>query len=132
MYVCFIIFGHRHELQCPTHYLPTRSSSDHELPMFIAMDRQQHTGQRRTVAPKFTPSAMADMETEIRQRTGELLDSLPRGEVFDWVNKVSIELTTGMLAILFGFPWEDRQRSEERRGGKECVSTCRSRGSPYN
>src|SRR3546814_14749334 len=23
-------------------------------------------------------------------------------------------------------------RSEERRGGKECVSTCRSRWSPYN
>ena len=80
-----------------------------ELPMFIAMDRPQHTGQRRTVAPKFTPSGMAQMEPEIRQRTGELLDSLPRGETFDWVDKVSIELTTGMLAILFGFPWEDRR-----------------------
>ncbi len=79
-----------------------------ELPMFIAMDRPQHTGQRRTVAPKFTPSGMAEMEVEIRKRTGELLDTLPRGEVFDWVDKVSIELTTGMLAILFGFPWEDR------------------------
>ena len=80
-----------------------------ELPMFIAMDRPQHTGQRRTVAPKFTPSAMSDMESDIRARTGELLDSLPRGEVFDWVDKVSIELTTGMLALLFGFPWEDRR-----------------------
>lgn len=80
-----------------------------ELPMFIAMDRPQHTGQRRTVAPKFTPSAIIDIEREIRQRTGELLDTLPRGEVFDWVDKVSIELTTGMLAILFGFPWEDRR-----------------------
>ena len=80
-----------------------------ELPMFIAMDRPQHTGQRRTVAPKFTPTAMADMEGEIRRRTGELLDTLPRGETFDWVDKVSIELTTGMLAILFGFPWEDRR-----------------------
>ena len=80
-----------------------------ELPMFIAMDRPKHTGQRRTVAPKFTPSAITDMEEEIRQRTGELLDSLPRGETFDWVDTVSIELTTGMLAILFGFPWEDRR-----------------------
>ncbi|QSB45008.1 cytochrome P450 [Tsuneonella flava] len=80
-----------------------------ELPMFIAMDRPKHTGQRRTVAPKFTPSAMAGMDDEIRQRTGELLDSLPRGEVFDWVDKVSIELTTGMLAILFDFPWKDRR-----------------------
>jgi len=80
-----------------------------ELPMFIAMDRPKHTGQRRTVAPKFTPSAMTAMESDIRARTGELLDSLPRGEVFDWVDKVSIELTTGMLALLFDFPWEDRR-----------------------
>ncbi|TMM48304.1 cytochrome P450 [Qipengyuania marisflavi] len=80
-----------------------------ELPMFIAMDRPKHTGQRRTVAPAFTPSAMKGMEDSIRQRTGELLDTLPRGEVFDWVDTVSIELTTGMLALLFGFPWEDRR-----------------------
>ncbi|MDN3646779.1 cytochrome P450 [Pontixanthobacter aestiaquae] len=80
-----------------------------ELPMFIAMDRPKHTGQRRTVAPAFTPKEMKRMDEEIRQRTGELLDSLPRGEVFDWVDTVSIELTTGMLAILFGFPWEDRR-----------------------
>lgn len=85
------------------------NGAQRELPMFIAMDRPEHTGQRRTVAPKFTPSGMAEMEGEIRQRTGELLDSLPRGEVFDWVDKVSIELTTGMLALLFGFPWEDRR-----------------------
>jgi cytochrome P450 len=80
-----------------------------ELPMFIAMDRPKHTGQRRTVAPKFTPSNMADMEAEIRARTGELLDTLPRREVFDWVDTVSIELTTGMLALLFDFPWKDRR-----------------------
>lgn len=80
-----------------------------EMPMFIAMDRPRHTGQRRTVAPKFTPSAVVAMEAELRARTGEVLDSLPRGETFDWVESVSIELTTGMLAILFGFPWEDRR-----------------------
>ncbi len=79
-----------------------------QLPMFIAMDRPKHTGQRRTVAPAFTPAEMKRMEVEIRQRTAELLDSLPEGEVFDWVEKVSIPLTTGMLAILFDFPWEDR------------------------
>ena len=84
-------------------------SSEFHLPMFIAMDRPEHTGQRRTVAPAFTPAEMARMEADIRRRTGEVLDSLPQGERFDWVERVSIELTTGMLAILFGFPWEDRQ-----------------------
>ncbi len=86
-----------------------KDNEGRELPMFIAMDRPKHTGQRRTVAPAFTPAEMKRMEDDIRQRTGELLDALPRGEVFDWVDKVSIELTTGMLAILFGFPWEDRR-----------------------
>src|SRR3546814_16108981 len=33
-------------------------------------------------------------------------------------------LTSGLLAVVF--------RSEERRVGKECVSTCRSRWSPYH
>ncbi|MEO1922655.1 MAG: cytochrome P450 [Sphingomonadaceae bacterium] len=79
-----------------------------ELPMFIAMDRPEHTAQRRTVSPAFTPTEMKRLEESIRRRTGALLDSLPISEQFDWVEKVSIELTTQMLAILFGFPWEDR------------------------
>jgi cytochrome P450 len=79
------------------------------LPMFIAMDRPQHTGQRRTVAPAFTPAEMERQKADIRRRTAELLDRLPEGERFDWVDRVSIELTTGMLAILFDFPWEDRR-----------------------
>ncbi|MEP2102651.1 MAG: cytochrome P450 [Parasphingorhabdus sp.] len=86
-----------------------RDDSDFQLPMFIAMDRPKHTGQRRTVAPAFTPTEMKRMEEEIRHRTAEVLDGLPWDKEFDWVDKVSIELTTGMLAILFGFPWEDRR-----------------------
>ena len=82
---------------------------ERRLPMFIAMDRPEHTGQRRTVAPAFTPGEIDKMAAEVRMRTAATLDSLPWGEEFDWVDKVSIELTTGMLAILFGFPWEDRR-----------------------
>jgi cytochrome P450 len=83
------------------------------MPMFIAMDRPKHTEERRVVAPAFTPSEMERMSGEIRQRTGEVLDSLPLGEKFDWVDKLSIELTTGMLAILFDFPWADRRKLTE-------------------
>jgi cytochrome P450 len=78
------------------------------LPQFIAMDRPRHGEQRRVVAPSFGPSEIARMALEVRARTAELLDTLPYGEEFDWVEKVSVELTTGMLAILFDFPWEDR------------------------
>lgn len=84
-----------------------------EMPMFIAMDRPKHTEQRRVVSPAFTPSEMVRMSGEIRQRTSETLDSLPWGQPFDWVDKVSIELTTGMLAVLFDFPWADRRKLTE-------------------
>jgi len=77
-------------------------------PQFIAMDPPQHTAQRRTIAPAFGPSEVKAMQDEVRQRTGEVLDSLPVSEAFDWVERLSIELTTGMLAKLFDFPWEDR------------------------
>lgn len=84
-----------------------------EMPMFIAMDRPKHTEQRRVVSPAFTPSEMVRMSEEIRKRTGETLDELPWDEPFDWVDRVSIELTTGMLAVLFDFPWADRRKLTE-------------------
>ena len=88
---------------------PELREGEDPLPMFIAMDRPQHTGQRRTVSPAFTPSEMTRVTENIRTRTAALLDDLPVGESFDWVDRVSIELTTQMLAILFDFPWEDRR-----------------------
>ncbi len=88
-------------------FIPER---DVRMPMFIARDRPVHTGQRRTVAPAFTPSEMARMSDDIRRRTADILDSLPWNSRFDWVDTVSIELTTQMLAILFDFPWEDRRK----------------------
>ncbi|MEO1167736.1 MAG: cytochrome P450 [Pseudomonadota bacterium] len=84
-----------------------------QLPMFIAMDRPEHTEQRRVIAPAFTPTEMDRMTDEVRGRTAEILDALPIGEPFDWVDTVSIELTTQMLAILFDFPWEDRRKLTE-------------------
>jgi cytochrome P450 len=84
--------------------------NDLELPMFIAMDPPKHGAQRKTISPIVAPSHLALLEDTIRERAGEILDTLPIGEEFDWVDRVSIELTTQMLAILFGFPWEDRRK----------------------
>ena len=80
------------------------------MPMFIAMDPPQHNAQRRTVAPAFGPSEMGRMRDDALSRTGAVLDSLPIGKPFDWVDLVSMELTTQMLAILFDFPWEERRK----------------------
>jgi cytochrome P450 len=74
------------------------------------MDPPRHTAQRRTVAPIVAPSNLINLDPLIRRRTSDVLDALPRDETFDWVERVSIELTNMMLATLFNFPWEDRQK----------------------
>ncbi|MEO0982646.1 MAG: cytochrome P450 [Pseudomonadota bacterium] len=83
--------------------------SDFELPMFIAMDEPRHSEQRKTVQPAVAPNMLKEFEPLIRKRTQDLLDSLPVGEPFDWVDTVSIELTTMMLATLFDYPFERRR-----------------------
>ena len=86
------------------------SPADELLPMFIAMDGSAHAGARRTIAPALGPSELDRLEPELRRRTAALIDSLPVGEPFDWLDRVAIELTTGMLATLLDFPFEERRR----------------------
>ncbi|MDQ0464142.1 cytochrome P450 [Caulobacter ginsengisoli] len=83
---------------------------DFRLPMFIAMDPPKHDVQRKTVSPIVAPFNLQAMEPVIRERAGAILDNLPIGEEFDWVDKVSVELTTMTLATLFDFPWEERRK----------------------
>jgi cytochrome P450 len=77
-------------------------------PMFIAMDPPIHDEHRKAVTPAVNPQRLAELEPIIRERAGKILDGLPRNQTFNWVDRVSIELTTQMLATLFDFPWEDR------------------------
>jgi cytochrome P450 len=93
----------------PTIVLPD-PKEDFTLPMFIAMDPPKHDVQRKTVQPIVAPNNLAYLEPIIRERAGKILDDLPIGEEIDWVDKVSIELTTMTLATLFDFPWEDRRK----------------------
>jgi cytochrome P450 len=82
----------------------------YDWPSFIAMDQPRHADQRKTVSPMFTPDHLDELAVLIRQRSAKVLDSLPRNETFNWVDKVSIELTTQMLATLFDFPFEERRK----------------------
>jgi cytochrome P450 len=81
-----------------------------ERASFIRMDPPGHTAQRRTVAPIVAPSNLVNFEPLIRKRTSDVLDALPRNETFDWVARVSTDLTNMMLATLFDFPWADREK----------------------
>ena len=80
------------------------------LPMFIAMDPPRHDVQRKAVSPAVAPPALAEMAPVIRQRAGGILDGLPIGKEFDWVDLVSKELTAMTLATLFDAPQEDRRK----------------------
>jgi cytochrome P450 len=81
-----------------------------ERASFIRMDPPGHTAQRRTVAPIVAPTNLVNLEPLIRKRTCDVLDALPRNETFDWVARVSTDLTNMMLATLFDFPWADREK----------------------
>lgn len=85
-------------------------TEDLPVEMFIAMDPPKHDIQRRAAQPVVAPQNLAAMEGLIRSRVVEILDSLPLGETFDWVERVSINLTTQMLATLFDFPFEERRK----------------------
>ncbi len=85
-------------------------AEEFKTPMFIAMDPPKHDVQRATVTPVVAPQNLAVLESTIRTRAANILDSLPTGETFNWVDRVSIELTTQMLATLFDFPFEDRRK----------------------
>ena len=76
---------------------------------FIGLDPPMHDAQRRAVMPMFSTESMAQLEPLIRERAGKILDELPVGETFDFVDKVAVELTSQMLATLFDYPFELRR-----------------------
>lgn len=88
----------------------TDQPRDMQRPSFIRMDPPRHDEQRKVVQPIVAPGNLANMEVLIRERTRRVLDGLPRNESFDWVERVSVELTTLMLATLFDFPYEERRK----------------------
>ena len=90
------------------------------FPNFIAQDQPIHTAQRRVIAPAFSPSQMVKLDAQVRERTRMLMDSLPIGEGFDWVERLSIPQTLGMLCILFDMPfdeWRDIKRWSDWASG---------------
>ena len=82
----------------------------YERPSFILLDPPDHDEHRLVVSPTVNPINLAKMESLIRERTGRVLEALPHGEEFNWVDRVSIELTSMMLATLFDYPIEDRRK----------------------
>jgi cytochrome P450 len=77
---------------------------------FIAMDQPRHSPQRKTVQPMFIPENLDKLAQTIRGHAITIVEGLPRNEPFNWVEHLSVELTTRMLATLFDFPFEERRK----------------------
>lgn len=93
------------------------------IEMFIAMDPPRHDVQRQAVQSVVAPKNLKEMEGLIRSRVQDVLDHLPINQPFDWVDRVSVELTSRMLATLLDFPYEQRRKlvywSDLAAGGAE-------------
>ena len=85
-------------------------AEDFKTVNFISLDPPRHDVQRKAVTGVVAPMNLSKLEPIIRGRAAKILDELPIGEEFNWVDLVSIELTTQMLATLFDFPFEDRAK----------------------
>ncbi len=77
---------------------------------FITMDEPEHGPARKAVSPTVAPNNLHNMAPQVRERAGLILDNLPIGKEFDWVDLVSKELTAMTLATLFDFPFEQRRK----------------------
>ena len=86
------------------------AAEDFPIRTFISADEPLHSTWRKPVMPAVGPQRLDALEALIRERVGRILDELPVGETFDWVERVSVELTAQMLAALFDVPFEDRHR----------------------
>lgn len=83
-------------------------SPEHDRPAFVSMDPPEHTGPRRAVAPIANRTSLREYEDMIRVRTISVLEAIAVGETFDWVPRVSIDLTSMMLATMFSYPQSRR------------------------
>lgn len=101
---------HHEQFSSEPSILLSDQPEDFRFVNFIQADPPVHDEQRKVVQPVVAPRNLAKLEPIIRRRAAKILDELPIGESFNWVDRVSIELTTQMLATLFDFPFEDRRK----------------------
>ena len=87
-----------------------RDQPKSNMASFVSMDEPQHGVHRKPLNPAFTPANLAKLSEVIRTHAGHILDELPIGKEFDWVEHVSKELTAMTLAALLGFPFEERRK----------------------
>lgn len=87
----------------PPEDLAHRVPKDFDKEFFVAIDPPEHTGSRMSVAPFFTPRAIAKLEEPTREIANRLIDSfIEKGQcdfMTDYAYPLSLEVITRMLGI---------------------------------
>ena len=76
-------------------------------------DGANHRRLRGLVNQGFTPRMIGRLEADLRQRTRDILDAVPVGEVFDFVPSVARELPLQAICSILGVPQSDRAELSE-------------------
>jgi cytochrome P450 len=71
-------------------------------------DDPRHKRLRSLVNKGFTNRAIHELEAELRRRTVALIEAMPEGEPFDFVERFSRDLPLQAICLLLGVPQEDR------------------------
>jgi cytochrome P450 len=77
-----------------------------EVPVLVVEDPPQHRRQRVLVQRAFSPGRVASMEQAIREVAGQLVDTLPRGRLFDFVNMLATPFPVLVIADALRIPRE--------------------------
>ncbi|MET0660452.1 MAG: cytochrome P450 [Steroidobacteraceae bacterium] len=73
-------------------------------------DPPLHARYRKLVGPMFLPSKVKLLVSKLQASIDELLQQLPRGERFDFMDKFAVPLPIMMISDMLGLPREDRER----------------------
>ncbi len=79
----------------------------------IFMDDPRHKRFRSLVNKGFSARSILALETELRKRTTALIDGMPEGEPFDFVEAFSRDLPLQAICLLLGVPQEERAQLVE-------------------
>ncbi|MFB7539485.1 cytochrome P450 [Streptomyces zaomyceticus] len=92
----------------------TRDQIEVQKLIMLNMDPPEHTRVRQIVQRGFTPRAIRNLETALRDRAHAIVDEARRGAdadgTFDFVTRVAVELPLQAIAELIGVPQGDRSR----------------------
>jgi len=74
----------------------------------LYLDPPEHQQHRKLVNPGFHPHRLVELEPRVRELARQIVDGLPEGEPFDFVEDVAVPLPLLVIADLLGIPGDDR------------------------